>query len=263
MFSSHLHERFRIASAAAVGVGPEIGILEFFREFLGFEPDAVQAQVLLAHESSVILNCARQWGKSSLAAGLLLYEALFKPRSFSVVLSKAEAQSAELISRVKQFAVDIGVPLRRDGVRKCSLLFPNGSRIVGLPGTRAGSRGFSAVTFLLIDEAAFVPDRAYHIARPYLAMTRGRIWLLSTPAGTLGFFCKEWKSESTRWRRFEVKATDCDRYDAEFLAGELEALGEARFAQEYCCEFRGKGATLFDRDLLRRAVVKDGGRWAF
>ena len=258
----YLDERFRSGPAAVAAVS-KVGILEFFREFLGFEPDAVQERVLLAHEGSLILNCARQWGKSSLAAGVLLYEALFKPGSMSVVLSKAEAQSAELILKVKQFAADIGVPLRRDGVRKCSLLFPNGSRIVGLPGTKASSRGVSAVSFLLIDEAAFVPDWVYYMARPFLAMTRGKIWLLSTPAGKRGFFWKEFESESARWQRFEVKATDCVRYDAEFLAGELEALGEARFAQEYCCEFTEEGATLFDRDLLQRAVVKDGRKWAF
>jgi hypothetical protein len=39
-----------------------------------------------------------------------------------------------------------------------SLLLPNRSRIVGLPGNEVTVRGFSAVSLMLIDEAARVSD---------------------------------------------------------------------------------------------------------
>ena len=48
------------------------------------------------------------------------------------------------------------VPPRGDGTNKASLLFPNGSRIVALPGTEKTVRGFSKVSLLMIDEAARV-----------------------------------------------------------------------------------------------------------
>ena len=43
-------------------------------------------------------------------------------------------------------------------------MLPNGSRIVGLPGTEATVRGFSAVSLLLIDEASRVVDEMYQSA---------------------------------------------------------------------------------------------------
>jgi hypothetical protein len=52
----------------------------------------------------------------------------------------------------------LGITPRGDGDNQTSLLFPNGSRIVGLPGMEATVRGFSAVSLLLIDEASRVED---------------------------------------------------------------------------------------------------------
>jgi hypothetical protein len=51
-----------------------------------------------------------------------------------------------------------------------SLLFPNGSRIVGLPGIEVTVRGFSAVSLLLIDEASRVDDAMYKALHPMLAV---------------------------------------------------------------------------------------------
>ena len=89
--------------------------------------------------------------------------------------------------------------LRRGGTgtTRCSLLFPNGSRIVGLPGTEGTVRGFSAVSLLLIDEAARVEDAMYKALRPMLAVGGGDLWLMSTPWGKRGFFYEAWDA----WRR--------------------------------------------------------------
>ena len=67
-----------------------------------------------------------------------------------------------------------GFGRRGDGDNAISLLLPNGSRIVGLPGTEATVRGFSAVSLMLIDEAARVADEMYKALRPMLAVSGGR-----------------------------------------------------------------------------------------
>jgi len=64
-----------------------------------------------------------------------------------------------------------------------SLEFPNGARIIGLPGSEATIRGFSAVSLLLVDEAARVSDDLYKAIRPMLAVSAGELWLMSTPFG--------------------------------------------------------------------------------
>ena len=90
---------------------------------------------------------------------------------------------------------------RGDGDNEISLLFPNGSRIVGLPGSEATIRGFSAVSLLLVDEAARVSDDLYKAIRPMLAVSGGSLWLMSTPFGRRGFFWDAWANGGPDWER--------------------------------------------------------------
>jgi hypothetical protein len=59
-----------------------------------------------------------------------------------------------------------------------SLLLPNGSRLIGLPGQERTIRGFSSVSLLVIDEAARVEDESYQSVRPMLAVSNGDVWLM-------------------------------------------------------------------------------------
>src|SRR4051794_38204763 len=50
--------------------------LTFAREALGFEPDPLQAELLGRKRTRrLLLNCTRQWGKSTVTAVLALYRA--------------------------------------------------------------------------------------------------------------------------------------------------------------------------------------------
>jgi hypothetical protein len=70
----------------------------------------------------------------------------------------------------------------------------NGSRIVSLPAGEETIRGFSAVSLLVIDEAARVSDDLYFAVRPMLATSGGSLVALSTPLGQRGFFFEAWES---------------------------------------------------------------------
>ena len=66
--------------------------------------------------------------------------------------------------------------------------FVTGSRIVCVPPTEATVRSYSAVSLVIVDEAARVDDGAYMAIRPMIGVSGGRLLLLSTPAGRRGFF---------------------------------------------------------------------------
>lgn len=128
------------------------------------------------------------------------------------------------------------VPLVRETAQE--LEFANGSRIASLPGADdARIRGFSDVDLLVIDEASRVSDQLYQAVRPMLAVSGGRIVLLSTPWGKRGFFFEEWENGGDAWHRTKVTADQCPRISAEFLEQERRQIGEWWFAQEYQCEF--------------------------
>ena len=128
---------------------------------------------------------------------------------------------------------------------------------MGLPGNEVTVRGFSAVSLMLIDEAARVSDEMYRAVRPMLAVSRGTLWLLSTPHGKRGFFYDTWKRGGRGWLRVTVPATACPRISRRFLKEERLILGEHSFRQEYLCEFEDTEYHVFDRDLVEQAFTDD------
>jgi hypothetical protein len=234
--------------------------VRFARERLEFEPDAQQAAVLNPGIRRGMLNCSRQWGKSTVIAIKALHWAYFHPRSNVLVVCPTERQSGEFLEKVKDFAGMLGISGRGDGHNKISLRLPNKSRIVGLPGVRAKVRGFSKAALVLIDEAAEVSGDTYLTVRPMLAMAGregGRLWLLSTPRGKSGFFHDTWVNEDPLWFRVSVPATENPRFSKAFLQEERKTMGERWFRQEYLCEFVDTSSGMFSEDDILACISKE------
>ena len=147
----------------------------FARRRLGFEPDRLQAEVLRSRAKLLLLNCSRQWDKSTVSAIAALHRAWFRRGSLVVVTGPSERQAAEFVRKVRDFAALLDVKPRGDGQNK-SIVLPNGSRIVGVPSKQSTVRGFSGASLLIIDEAAHARDDLY--------LRCGRCW--RRRAGTCG-----------------------------------------------------------------------------
>jgi hypothetical protein len=227
---------------------------EWVRRKLGLEPDAEQARILASGRQRGMLNCTRQWGKSTIAAAKAVHQAWSQEGSLTLVVSPSARQSGEFVRKAAGFARRLGVERKGDGDNEMSMVFPNGSRIVGLPGSEATIRGYSAVSLLLVDEAARVSDELYKAIRPMLAVSEGALWLMSTPFGKRGFF---WEA----WERVRVTAAECPRIGRAFLEEERRNMGERWFRQEYMCEFVDVDSGVFDRDLVGRAIRADLEAW--
>jgi hypothetical protein len=228
--------------------------VDFARSRLRFSPDAHQAEVLRSHEKRVILNCSRQWGKSTVTAAKALYVASSRPDCLVLVASPSRRQSAEWMRKAKRMLAHTGVVPRGDGDNEVSLGLSNGSRIVGLPGVPDTTRGFSSASMLVIDEAARVSDELYHSLRSTIAVTDGDIWMISTPRGKSGFFYETWEFGGTEWCRVRGPATECPQIPAAFLDEQRRVMTGDTFRQEHMCEFVGRGAGVFDRELLERVL---------
>ena len=188
---------------------------------------------------------------------MAVYRAYAQPGSLVVVASPTERQSAEFVRKAAGMVRKVGIKPRGDGDNSISLMFPNGSRIVGLPGTEGTVRGFSAVSLMLIDEASRVEDEMYKALRPMLAVGGGDLWLMSTPYGKQGFFYETWAHGGEDWLRVSVAATECARIPASFLEEERRTMGLQWFQQEYLCEFVDGGGSVFGRDLVESAMDDD------
>src|SRR5262249_45345983 len=156
----------------------------------------------------------RQSGKSTVTALLALDTALRTPRTLVLLLSPGQRQSVELLGKIRDAYHALGAgglvaSAAAEGA--LHLMLPNGARILALPGGERGIRGFSAPRLVIVDEAARISDSLFHAVSPMCAVGRGRLALLSTPAGQRGVFHQFWTTGGPAWERVELWARDCPR----------------------------------------------------
>ncbi len=109
---------------------------EFARERRGIPVDPRQAEVLGVSGNRVL------WNYTAMA----VHRAYFVQKSLIVVVSPTARQSAEFLRKAADLAKVLGIDPRGMGTISISLLLPNGSRIVGPPGTEGTVGGFSKVS---------------------------------------------------------------------------------------------------------------------
>ncbi len=221
----------------------------------GITPDTWQADLLRSNAKQMILLCSRQSGKSTVSSILAIHEAVYQPNSLILLLSPSLRQSQELFRKLKDVYNALESPSLPQTIEESALRieFDNGSRILALPGKEATIRGFSGVSLLVVDEASRVPDELYQAIRPMLAVSGGRIVLLSTPFGKRGFFHSEW-TDGQDWRKVKITADQCSRIDKSWLERERQMIGDWWFRQEYLCEFCETVDSVFNFDDISAAL---------
>jgi hypothetical protein len=218
--------------------------------------DPWQERLLRSEASRVLLNCSRQSGKSTMAGVVGLHKALTVPGSLVLILAPAERQAKELFTKVAQAYRVLGHVVPAESYRKMGAELANGSRIEALPGTEKTIRGFSGVDLLLVDEASRVADELYYAVRPMLAVSGGRLMMLTTPYGRRGIFFEEWTGDGV-WERYEVPASQCPRISEEFLAEERRTLPKRVFRQEYECSFEETDDQVFSHADVQAAISEE------
>jgi hypothetical protein len=190
-------------------------------------------------------------------AGIVaLHRALTVPGSLVLILAPAERQAKELFGKVVVSYRTLGHVIPTASYTKLGMELSNGSRIEALPGTEKTVRGFSGVDLLVVDEASRVSDELYYAVRPMLAVSGGRLQLLSTPFGKRGVFYEEWTGGSA-WERYTVTAAECPRIPSEFLEEERRTLGPWWFAQEYECRFMDTLDQVFATEVIAKAITDE------
>jgi hypothetical protein len=222
----------------------------------GLTPDPWQVELLQGTHRQVLLNCARQSGKSSVAAALAVHTAIFQPGSLTLLVAPSLRQSIELFRKVIDGLAAIGPVEEIHRLSQTRLELACGSRIIGLPGNEQTIRAFSKVALLIIDEAARVSDEMYRAVRPMLAVSQGRLLCLSTPFGRRGFFWHEWRDPRADWHRVQISWRDCPRITPGFIEAERHSLGDSWVRQEYECSFEAMEGLVYP-DFARQTYPGD------
>src|SRR3954453_17983761 len=100
-----------------------------FARRVGLEPDERQIEVLRSTARRGVLNCCRQWGKSTVTAAKALHHAYGGPKRLGVVGRPTEGEWGEFLLKARGMVRALGITPQGDGIHACSLLLPNGSRL--------------------------------------------------------------------------------------------------------------------------------------
>jgi Terminase large subunit, T4likevirus-type, N-terminal len=221
---------------------------------LGIDPDPWQEEVILSKSKRILLNCARQSGKSTIVAFMAIHHAMYHPGAMVLIISHTYQQAAETFKKVSNFYRQVEIDWERpENSSEHRMQLTNGARIITLSGQRPDSiRGFSAVTLLIIDEAAQVMDESYNAARPMLATSGGKIILLSTPHGKRGFYWDTWSTDND-WLKVEISADQCPRLSKDFLREEKNTFPDWFYLQEYFNHFAEGLSNVFKSEDIDRA----------
>jgi hypothetical protein len=228
----------------------------------GMMPDAWQVEVLRSTAPRVLLNCCRQSGKTLTAAALALSTALAHHGALVLILSPSLRQSQESFRAVLQLYRTCAVPIPTQAESALRLELTNGARIISLPGAESTVRGYSRVKLLVVDEASRVEDDLYHAITPMMAVSGGRLMLLSTPYGQRGFFFEAWE-HGEAWERVMVTAEACPRIPRAFLEGERASMPDYVFASEYMCRFVQNDFHVFRYEDLMDMLDATVQPWTF
>ena len=197
----------------------------------------------------------RQTGKSTSAAGYLLWYAMFVPDSTILIAAHKYTGAQEIMQRIR-FAYELCPNHIRAGAvsyNKGSVEFENGSRIVSQTTTETTGRGMS-ISLLYADEFAFVrPTIAKEFwtsISPTLA-TGGKAIITSTPNSDEDQFAFLWKGANKTedehgnptelgingFRAFRSYWREHPERGDQWGSEQLAQLGEERFRREIDCEF--------------------------
>jgi len=210
----------------------------------------------------------RQTGKSTSAAGYLLWMAMFHPDSTILIAAHKYTGSQEIMQRIR-YAYELCPDHIRAGVtsyNKGNLDFENGSRIVSTTTTENTGRGMS-ISLLYCDEFAFVrPTIAKEFwtsISPTLA-TGGKAIITSTPNSDEDQFALLWKGANkcedpygnateigiNGFRAYRSYWNEHPDRDETWAAEQRAQLGDDRFRREMGCEF-----ILADESLIAPAKL--------
>lgn len=255
---------------------------EYLRN-LGFTPFPWQEAILNSNSKHIIINAARQSGKSTITSTDPCWLGKFTKDTLSIVLAPTEEQAKEDIEKIKAFiAIDEDYPANDPTETHIRI---EGKIRTKVKVARQTARGTSKPALVILDEASQIDDSIYsQVVLPMFTNSPdGREILLSTPFGKRGFFYEIFTNREPNdpWERYEIRSPwepvetehgydlvpymggDEAAYQAERAKQGIKAwfsplhrnynsqlhflsrMGVRTYRQEFCCEFVETEETVF------------------
>ncbi len=249
----------------------------------GWQPHATQRGLFCAEASVRVAACGRRWGKTECLSVDIATLALAEGGSRQLVVAPTEAQARLLGEAVwdrLDKALARGDPEGRGrtlAVRArphlaLTVMGPDravpGSEILCRTAGRDGRnlRGLWAHR-IVVDEAAYVPDRVLcEVLPPMLAHKGGEFLLASSPNGRRSAFYRLYalgadrppaggETEGISYQSFQCPTEDNGHLDGAWLRSQRDEMGEMLYAQEFQAQFIDDFGMVFREGDIEAAVT--------
>jgi Terminase-like family. len=218
--------------------------------------------------SRAAVKPGRQVGKTVTAAALAAEDAIANRGEDTMIAAPFQETADEMMREAVGFlreaqerlaALDADLSLGVTTENKREWEFSHGgrllSRTLGVDGV--GQRGKSP-QFVVVDEAAFVPDDVFQdVLEPFFLTHDEYTYILtSTPSGDAGYFYERVETDG-EWRSPYWPSAISPLVDAEWLAEKQQERDRRTFRQEYLGEFIGSSDRFFTPSLVDEATDAD------
>jgi hypothetical protein len=222
-----------------------------------------------------ILRKFRQAGCTTIAAAYSLWMIIFQKHKSVVILSKGDAESTEVLDRIKLMYDELPDFLKPGIIEdnKHTLKLKTNSVIKSRPSGKQSGRSLAG-SFLIIDEAAFIEniDTIWAAVYPIIS-TGGRAFVLSTVNGIGNWYHEVYQNSlagANSFNAIDIRWQEHPEYSFtegfEDLYKEMEDKGlnihkweettranmpTKQWLQEYECSFLGTGDTYVEGEVLK------------
>jgi phage FluMu gp28-like protein len=226
-----------------------------------WRPHAGQLRFLLAQAPNKVLACGRRWGKTDACAVEILSKLVLVPPSRSLIVAPTLDQARLVFERVAEFIergrVRLGLGAETVRNSPFPVLRVGDSRVAARSGHRPRSLRGDEATHILVDEAAFLPDRVIdEVLSPMLATTAGTLTLASTPNGFNAFwrrFRRGEEGDGTTWAA-QAPTAENPFVRPEFLEGQRLLVSQRTYAVEYEASFEAGEGQVFPPTTIEEAI---------
>ena len=222
-----------------------------------------------------ILRKFRQAGCTTIAAAYSLWMIIFQKHKSVVILSKGDAESTEVLDRIKLMYDELPEFLKPGIIEdnKHTLKLKTNSIIKSRPSGKQSGRSLAG-SFLIIDEAAFIEniDTIWAAVYPIIS-TGGRAFVLSTVNGIGNWYHEVYQNSligENSFNAIDIRWQEHPEYSFtegfEDLYAEMAEKGldihkweqttkanmpTKQWLQEYECSFLGTGDTYVEGEVLK------------
>jgi len=248
---------------------PTIFAYRFFKDDRGNPLKVYPHQDLILNDPSkqILLNIARQTGKSTAAAIKAIHTAYWNTNALIIIMSATKPQALEVVRKIKTYLLTSDVsfktlmPRNKENKAEGELKNPGAktiSRIISVPATD-GARGYSP-DLVICDDMAFWEDADTifnQVVQPMVDATGGSILALSTPNGRHGphwncYNSKHWSAYHFDWHANPLNTQE--RMDMK-----KDTMTTLQFKAEYEADFVSSQSSYFTMNEVTQSIHVDAG----